>query len=200
MQPKKIKACGKLKPEFQVETKERDSVAARMAIDGISNTPEYIAFVDKQVSEGTWTDAVTQEIRARISDSYLFDSKLRYLTLTSAITAAAHKLAFKAFSDELAGHKLEAREKYVKLTKQEEKEVNIIMRPILEDASRECVYTIDKVLGAIRKSVMKKFKIEPLGDSSNSDEPGDGQFCIDTNSLEKKPRKRNVGGSLGRSN
>lgn len=67
MSPAPIKSVGRIRQEPTVEpSRERNSEAYRMAVDGITSSAEYIAMIDAQVEAGQLQDDLAQEIRAEI--------------------------------------------------------------------------------------------------------------------------------------
>jgi len=199
MLPKQIKACGKAKPEIRVETKERDSIATRMAVDGISNTPEYIAFVDNQVASWKWSDAVAEEIRSRISA--VTGGKHNCGELIVSIVDSAKKLTenpwFIFQCSTVSVQPLTDRQKNTPLIQREEKEVDSIVKQVLQDSSD--IERLDRALAIIRNSVIVQLGIDvvktdglsnvkPMDISSDGPEEDNSsdEFHIDLDAFGKK--------------
>jgi len=180
MSPTPIKACGKAKPEVRVETKERDSIAYRMVVDGISNTPEYIAFIDQQVASGNFTDAVADEIRARIAESSPQNRRFTYNEFAAAILEAARETSVDAGfqssfdfqkknhdslmdSSDAARRSIEGKVR-VPLSAREEREVQSIIQQIRRDSVESTdmvlISEIDRALSIIRQKAIDNLGID----------------------------------------
>jgi hypothetical protein len=167
MSPTPIKSCGKARQEVRVETKERDSIALRMGMDGISTTPEYIAFIDQQVASGNFTDAVADEIRTRISESSPKNRRFTYDEFAAALLEAARETSvdagFQSSFDSLMDFSDAARRSIdgkprVPLSNREEQEVQSIIQQILRDnietTDMVLISEIDRALSIIRQKII----------------------------------------------
>lgn len=176
--PTPIKPSGKVRKEPSVSEGERDSLAYRMSIEGVTSTPEYIAMIDEQVASGRLTDAVAEAVRTRLAQNIDTKKLCSYPHFASMVTAAVRQAVddvgyrssfefIKATQDSLADFSARTATRRSSatpiLTPAEEMEVRTIISQVARDqgSTTDSVLMgeVDRVLTIIRQNIIKGLEI-----------------------------------------
>jgi len=180
MAPKPIRACGNVRQEPKVETGERDSLAVRMAAEGITSTPEYIEMIDRQVASGALRDNLADAIRLAVADKVAGKAKYDFPQLAAAMAGALAELTSdagyrssfdfnKASIDSMIDAANLIRTKYAglqrpELTPDEDRQLRTVMAQLAADTSGDrdvaVLREVDRALGIVREKVLARLGVD----------------------------------------
>jgi len=210
---KPIKSVGKVRPEVKINSKkERSSAAYKMAVEGTTSTPDYIAMVDSKVKSGKWDDHLGKMIKSEIRHFFGGQCQYTFNDFVSALAASVTDVAL----DDIFQLEFNAAKGSFDLLRQEAMKLQSVisnspsadlcksdmvilhevLRDVEKDNSRAVLLTkeVDKAMELIRGKVMKRLglrrtmKVNPLFDINpievESGESNPGDFHIDKEKLE----------------
>ena len=200
MAPKSIQSCGKVRAEPKVDIGERDSIALRMASEGITSTPEYIAMIDEQVASGQLRDNLADAIRLAVADGIGTKQKYEFHHFISVISESLTGLAadpgyrssfeFNKISvDSMIDCARVIRAKFAdrpkpELTNEEQKQFLMTMSQLASDKSGDrdvaLVREVDRALLIMREKILDKMGVDiKTAAMSPLEAMGVGQMDID---------------------
>lgn len=172
MSLKPIKACGRIRDESKVETGERDSLAYRMAVEGVTSTPEYIAMIDRQVASGELRDNLADAIRLAVADRIITNQKYTFPQFAAAIAYAVAELMSdqgyrSSFDFSIIDYTNSVRSRFAgqprpELTDDEQRQFNTVMAQLAADNSGDIALMreIDRALLIIREKILVRMGVD----------------------------------------
>ena len=180
MAPKPIRACGNVKDEPKVKVPERDTLAYKMAVEGVTSAPEYIAMIDRQVAEGGIRDNLANAIRLAVAERVADQQKYTFQQFAMALTTVVAELLndpgfkasfdfAKANVDSLVDSSKAIREEFSGsarpvLTPGEEDQLKMVMAQLAADKSGDrdaCLMSeVSRALAIVRENTLKELNVD----------------------------------------